>query len=237
MICAILFAAMAVVANPVRAGECCGCDPIYDRNENGEVIISAYVRDFPCTTDSKILTTVVKGSVISVIGYTDGWNNVRLSNGTEGWVGAALMQSTSKALTTTGSTGSSGASTETAASLARYKGYIFLDVQSHGEAYYYYPVNLRRYYLGRAADAFDIMRKLGLGATHSFISNTTYFPDYVVGRILLDVQSHGEAYYIYPKDKKKYYLGRPEDAYNIMRTLGLGITSENLGKISTASIQ
>jgi hypothetical protein len=213
-------------ATQVLAGECCGCDPIYERNLHGEVIISAYVRNTPCMTGSTILKTVVKGSVIKVIGETDGWYKVELADGTVGWVGQVLMQITSKALTnTSGTTNGTSAST---ASLAKYLGYIFLAVEKHGEAYYYYPVNKKGYYLGRPADAFNVMRTLGLGATHEFIHNTTYFPSHVVGRILLDVESHGEAYYIYPKDRKKYYLGRPDDAFRIMRELGLGISNTNL---------
>jgi len=95
---------------------------------------------------------------------------------------------------------------------------------------------LTAYALGRPADAFAIMRKLGLGASHNYI--TTYlnktFPLAVSGKILLDVEKNGEAYYIYPKDKKAYYLGRPDDAFNIMRNLGLGITNDNLNKITEA---
>ncbi|MFZ5364063.1 MAG: SH3 domain-containing protein [Patescibacteria group bacterium] len=222
-------------ATKVSAGECCGCDPIYDRDLRGEVVISAYVRNTPCMEGSTILKTVVKGSVIKVIGETDGWYKVELVDGTVGWVGQVLMQITSKALTnTSGTTSGTSGNSASAAGLAKYIGYIFLAVEKHGEAYYYYPVNKKGYYLGRPADAFSVMRTLGLGATHEFIHNTTYFPSHVVGRILLDVESHGEAYYIYPKDRKKYYLGRPDDAFRIMRELGLGISNTNLTALPLA---
>ncbi|MFH1661860.1 MAG: hypothetical protein ABIA02_02080 [Candidatus Falkowbacteria bacterium] len=115
----------------------------------------------------------------------------------------------------------------------RLSGYILLQVESHGEAWYVYPNNQKKYYLDRPADAFDLMRNLGLGATHKFITDYTIYPDHVLGKILLDVEQNGEAYYIYPKDKKAYYLGRPADAFNIMRNLSLGITNENLNKINT----
>jgi hypothetical protein len=229
----VVLAGLAILILPagfVSAEECCGCDPIYERDLRGEVIISAYVRNEPCTANSTILKTVVKGSVIKVVGETDGWYKVELADGTIGWVGAVLMQITEKALTNTSGT-SSGSS---AASLAKYIGYIFLAVEKNGEAYYYYPTDKKGYYLGRPADAFNIMRTLGLGATHDFIQNTTYFPASVSGKILLDVESHGEAYYIYPKDRKKYYLGRPDDAFAVMRNLGLGITNANLSVLPLA---
>ncbi len=232
----VVLAILAVIFWPsgeVKAEECCGCDPIYDRDLRGEVIISAFVRNEPCTVNSTILKTVVKGSVIKVIGETDGWYKVELADGTVGWVGQVLMQITDKALTNTSGT-SSGTSTPAATSLTKYLGYIFLAVEKHGEAYYYYPVDKKGYYLGRPADAFNVMRTLGLGATHDFITNTTYFPTSVLGKILLDVESHGEAYYIYPKDKKKYYLGRPDDAFSIMRSLGLGISNTNLTALPLA---
>ncbi|MFH1255246.1 MAG: hypothetical protein V1667_02140 [bacterium] len=115
----------------------------------------------------------------------------------------------------------------------RLSGYILLQVQSRGEAWYMYPNDQKKYYLSRPSDAFGIMRDLSLGAAHEFIAGHVVYPDYVSGKILLDVEKNGEAYYIYPKNKKAYYLGRPQDAFNIMRDLGLGITDENLNKINT----
>ena len=51
------------------------------------------------------------------------------------------------------------------------------------------------------------------------------------GRILLQVESHGEAWYVNPKDAKRYYLANGSEAYNIMRDLGVGITNANLAKL------
>ncbi len=116
------------------------------------------------------------------------------------------------------------------------KGYILLQVEKNGEAWYVYPKNGERYFLGRPSEAFAIMQKLSLGAKHAFITNTEIFPANLSGLILLDVESNGEAYYIYPGDLKKYYLGRPADAFSIMRDLGLGITNQNLTAIPVGDI-
>jgi len=118
----------------------------------------------------------------------------------------------------------------------RLSGSILLQVEQNGEAYYVNPDNKRKYYLGRPADAFSVMRQLGLGATHDFITSHTYYPNNVLGKILLDVEQNGEAYYIYPKDKKAYYLGRPADAFRIMRELGLCITNDDLSKIPAGNL-
>lgn len=115
-------------------------------------------------------------------------------------------------------------------------GYILLQVEQNGEAWYVFPTTGNRYYLGRPADAFEVMKKLSLGATHNFIINTEIFPARLSGLILLDVESNGEAYYIYPKDNKKYYLGRPSDAFRIMRELGQGISDAGLVNIPVGEV-
>lgn len=51
------------------------------------------------------------------------------------------------------------------------------------------------------------------------------------GHILLQVEGAGQAWYVNPVDSKRYYLGRPSDAFRIMRELGLGISHANLQTI------
>lgn len=53
------------------------------------------------------------------------------------------------------------------------------------------------------------------------------------GQILLQVESHGEAYYIHPTSSTAYYMANGDEAYNIMRDLGIGITNKDLEKITT----
>lgn len=123
----------------------------------------------------------------------------------------------------------------------RTAGRILLNVEGNGEAWYVYPVNGQRYYLGRPNDAFNIMRSLGLGISEENFqkiapagfsdSGDSNLARQLSGRIILEVEKNGEAWYINPVDLKKYYLGRPADAFKIMRELSLGITRENLAKI------
>lgn len=119
----------------------------------------------------------------------------------------------------------------------RLSGRILLQVQAHGEGWYVDPVTLKRYYLGRAEDAYALMRAKGLGIRHAELVGylAKGFPARLSGRILLDVQSHGEAYYVLPTRLTARYLGRAEDAYAIMRSEGLGITDANLAQIVIAS--
>ncbi len=48
------------------------------------------------------------------------------------------------------------------------------------------------------------------------------------GIILLQVESEGEAWYVNPSDKNKYYLGRPRDAYNLFKKLGIEVSNDEL---------
>ncbi len=126
-------------------------------------------------------------------------------------------------------------------------GQILLNVQGNGEAWYIYPEDNKRYYLGRPADAFQIMRELGLGINEiDFqriaqsgmpVAGDLNLAKRLAGKIILQVEKNGEAWYIYPKDLKKYYLGRPADAFQIMRELSLGITRENLAKIHKSGLE
>lgn len=126
-------------------------------------------------------------------------------------------------------------------------GQILLQVENKGEAWYVNPTDQQKYYLGRPADAFELMRKLGLGITNADLAkiptsddSTTKWDSKLVnrlkGKILLQVESKGEAWYINPKDGKRYYLGSPSDAFAVMKKLGLGITNTNLRKIGVGDL-
>jgi exopolysaccharide biosynthesis protein len=129
----------------------------------------------------------------------------------------------------------------------RLAGRILLNVEANGEAWYVYPEDMRRYYLGRPKDAFSIMRELGLGITDVNLqriaqSDMPVDGDLALarklsGRIVLQVEENGEAWYINPEDLKRYYLGRPADAFSIMRELGLGITRENLARVHKPGLE
>jgi len=112
------------------------------------------------------------------------------------------------------------------------KGRILLQVQDKGQAWYVNPINNQRYYLGRPNDAFLVMRSLGLGVTNADLNiYLNKAPLRLAGRILLKVQDKGQAYYVDPVELKLYYLGRPDDAFEVMRKRGLGISNKDLATI------
>jgi len=178
------------------------------------------------------------------------------------------------------------------------KGKILLQVEQNGEAWYVNPKDEQRYYMGRPEDAFNLMRKLGVGITNSNLAKISVgidknyldssdtdqdsLPDALedaigtnkniidtdqdgysdkmelqnnynpvgegilnidsdftrkqIGKIFLQIENNGEAWYINSSDLKKYFLGRPADAFLIMKNLGLGITDQKLDEIPIASL-
>jgi len=133
----------------------------------------------------------------------------------------------------------------------RLAGKILLQVESSGEAWYVHPDTKKRHSLGRPSDAFKIMQEVSMGISNTdltrlfgalpFGSQEIYstankaLAQRLSGQILLQVEAHGEAYYINPDNLKGYYLARPADAFRVMRELGLGITNTDLADIPTTA--
>lgn len=130
------------------------------------------------------------------------------------------------------------------------RGYILLQVEKSGEAWFVNPADDYRYYMKNGEVAYQMMRDFGLGITDNdlnkipAVSDTTEMnnsssicksnslANRLKGTILLQVQQNGEAWYIYPKTCRRIYMKDGEAAYSIMRFLGLGITNQNLNLIT-----
>ncbi|MDO8486360.1 MAG: S1C family serine protease [Candidatus Staskawiczbacteria bacterium] len=115
----------------------------------------------------------------------------------------------------------------------RLSGRILLQVESHGEAWYVNPKDNKRYYMANGAEAYTIMRNLGVGITNKDLEKIRSNKDIAKkqwGKIFLQTESRGEAYYI-DINGVAHYLKDGNVAYQIMRELGLGITNSELNKI------
>ena len=93
--------------------------------------------------------------------------------------------------------------------------------------------------------AYQMMRQFGLGITNANLAKipqegeTKTFPttlNHVKGKILLQVEDHGEAWYVHPKTGIRYYMKDGEAAYNLMRYYSLGITNADLEKIPVGDL-
>lgn len=119
-------------------------------------------------------------------------------------------------------------------------GRILLQVESYGRAWYINPVDGMRYYLRDGSAAYELMRTMGLGITNADLERIpektgqrrdASLVDRLRGRILIQVEEHGEAWYVNPVNGLRYYLRDGDAAYTLMRTMALGITNANLAPI------
>ncbi|OQB93830.1 MAG: hypothetical protein BWX82_00249 [Parcubacteria group bacterium ADurb.Bin115] len=188
---------------------------------------------------------------------------------------------------------SSSSATASGSLVKRLAGYILLQVEDKGQAWYLNPKDAKRYYLANGAAAYQIMRQSGVGITDADLrkipigvdsrfsgndSDGDLLPDGLEvaigsnpnnsdsdgdgyldgeelrsgynpngpgslsydlsfaakqkGKILLQVQKNGEAWYVNPQDGKRYYLGNGDLAFQVMRYLSLGISNQDLNQIS-----
>ena len=125
--------------------------------------------------------------------------------------------------------------------IKRLKGKILLQVEEHGEAWYIPTDKNEKYYLKDGATAYGMLRKFGMGITNADLAKIPIaesdnkgdvkLVNRLRGKILLQVELNGEAWYVNPTNSKRYYMKDGNDAYKIMRELGLGITNQDVRQI------
>ena len=136
----------------------------------------------------------------------------------------------------------------------RLRGKILLQVENNGEAWYVKPDDNKRYYMKDGSTAYQMMRLFSLGITNENlytipnVANTTEMKNstpictqntlanQLRGKILLQVEEHGEAWYVDPVKCRTIYMKDGSMAYEIMRFLGLGITNTDLSKIPIGNL-
>ena len=122
-------------------------------------------------------------------------------------------------------------------------GRIILQVERNGEAWYVNPETRQIHFLGRPIDALLLLQEIGLGISNADLAKLKgegadtkgldpALSAKLSGKILLQVEANGEAWYIWPENNERYYLGTPEDALRIFRQLGLGIAEVHFVQLS-----
>jgi hypothetical protein len=111
----------------------------------------------------------------------------------------------------------------------RLMGRIVVAVQSHGEAYYISPKDQQAHSLGSSTSAISVLAGQGLGISEKDfnIFSSSKAPKRLSGRILLRVQTSGEAYYVNPLDLKLYSL----NGFNPIYKFGLGVSNADIANI------
>lgn len=252
-----LIAALALPTAPVRAGECFEQPPI-TLNGSATVKSGVFVRSVACMEGSEVVSTLSAGEIVATTRYDHGWYEIKRTDGTSGWVWEDFLtinftpvvieeqkEVEKKEEVHTEAevekTHTETVKTSDASLLSRTRGYIVLQVEDHGEAWYVHPTENVRYYMKDGPTAYEMMRAFGLGITDSDLAKLqagdASLKSQLKGRIVLQVEQHGEAYYVHPKDGSVHYMKDGEAAYSIMRSLSLGITNADLAKLASKEFE
>lgn len=136
----------------------------------------------------------------------------------------------------------------------QYKGYVMMKAEDQGQLYYISPVSKKAYYIIMPKHTMEIMKGAGEGIKNSDLEKIPVggecpvnqpncdkpqkydknFANKYKGYIFLQVEKSGEGWYVYPKDGKRYYLGTPEEAYNIFADKAVGISNSDFKKLELA---
>ena len=128
----------------------------------------------------------------------------------------------------------------------RLEGWIMLAVDRVGEAYYIDPITKARYYLKDGPTAYEFLRTFGLGITTANLEkipkagsgdSTSSIARSLAGRILLQVESLGEAWYVHPETLERHYMADGDEAYRIMRELSEGTMYEWIADIPEGVVE
>lgn len=253
----VAFAVFGLDTTPAQAGSC--VYPVTQVSWTGKVISGVNVRDKTCM-DSSVIGKLSGGAIVAIYGEADGWYQVKLSDGTKGFVWNSWITVTSKQSNTSHEISSEYKTTETytketttvkepvptlyekdAGLTDRVKGYILLQVESFGEAWYVNPDDSKRYYMKDGSTAYEMMRQFGLGVSNADMDKINKgdwtLINRLKGKIVLQVELHGEAFYIHPKDGSVHYLKNGDEAYRIMRDLSLGITNADLNQVASKDFE
>jgi hypothetical protein len=114
----------------------------------------------------------------------------------------------------------------------------FLFVEGHeDEAWYADPTTGLLHYLGRANDALALMQQLGLGISNENLNKlkgegvhssrvNQELAQQLSGRILLQTEENNQAWYVWPENNQRYFIGQTADAQRVIDELGVPISEE-----------
>lgn len=112
---------------------------------------------------------------------------------------------------------------------SRVSGLVLLQAESRGQLWYVNPGNLERYFFNNSAGLLSVVRAVGLGISNKdFDKINKNTVKKFNGKFLIKVEDAGKAFYIKPGSDKPVYLGRPDEGFNVIKKLCLGISDKNL---------
>ena len=129
--------------------------------------------------------------------------------------------------------------------LVRYSGKVVVQAEDKTKTWYIDPIKKEKYSLNNAKDALVIMQNLGIGISNKDInriklptSKYSNWKDYIFaknisGRIFVQVQDKGQAWYIDSINYRKYYLGTADNALKVLKSLSIKAKVSDINQIKT----
>lgn len=96
----VTFGLLVAIAPSTMATDICSNDPLSSADFYVKTNSAVYLRDISCM-DSNIITTLPSGELLHVVGLTEDWHKVVRQDGTQGWLYATFLESTSESFDTT----------------------------------------------------------------------------------------------------------------------------------------
>ena len=129
-------------------------------------------------------------------------------------------------------------------------GRVLLQTEKNGELWYLDPVKQERFMVKNSYDMLRLMRFYGLGIRNTDLIKIAAFGETkptnanmnlakkLSGRILINVENNGEAWYVNPTNYMRYYLGTPQKAYELFKKIAIKATDKdiNLSKESKSIV-
>lgn len=123
----------------------------------------------------------------------------------------------------------------------RLKGYLLMSVQSNG-LWYVDPASGKRIHFDNEVVAWKFVTSQALGISNNdlqklVISSATpaakpnETSERLKGRFLIAVESHGEIWYVNPLNSKRYFLNGPQQGFEVLKSLALGVEQMDLETI------
>ena len=130
--------------------------------------------------------------------------------------------------------------------LDQYRGYVALDYEVSGDPWYINPDDDKRYLFTDSTEAITLCTNHGDGITNANLARLPIagsadpddppFQQQMKGKLLLQVESLGECWYVYPGDLDRYFIPNTAAAYQTLYDLGSNITNADLSLITDGSI-
>jgi len=130
------------------------------------------------------------------------------------------------------------------------KGHFLIQTDKPDEAWYADPTTGKIHYLGRPDDALALMQQLGLGISNENLQKLkgegvhssqvdTELAEQFSGRILLQTEENNQAWYVWPENNQRYFIGEPADAERVFKDLAIGVDPKDFSRLqlSTAYYQ